>query len=67
MCEGNHKGCSYGWAPFVLRTFPPRSGGNPALPFAKRRGGVRSTQGMHEIHRSSPATAKLSSPITTPP
>ncbi len=20
MCEGNHKGCPYGWAPFVLRT-----------------------------------------------
>ena len=26
VCEGNHKGCPYRRPPFVLRTFPPRSG-----------------------------------------
>ncbi len=32
--EGLRRGLATGWsrAPFVLRTFPPRSGGNPAAP-----------------------------------
>ncbi len=38
VCEGNHKGCPYGRAPFVLRTFPPRSGGNPAPRHSRGRG-----------------------------